>query len=161
MTIERAMRIGLITWLICLIVSSFALMISFLSILFNETAAAASDPPMGWFFASAVMLGFVVPMCFMAHWTIFRRHWSAGYVQPGGYLQGFVILWGGLTATAVVIALGAFMRNTVVPDIALAVPTVMLLMISWPSGWSMTHATTRIHEDDVDVMHTERRPHEP
>ena len=148
----NAMRRALMLWFVLLIVSAFSLGMAIV-IVTTDNADALPPPSDPWFIASALMLGLVVPICTVTHWRMFRRNWHDGVVDPGAYLRASAILWGGLTATAVVIAIGAIQRNTLMPDLTLAGPTIALLMLSWPNGWAMTHPTPRQFEDDAEILH--------
>jgi len=152
LTPKMVMRRAMLLWLVLLLLCAFSLGVAFCMVLFNDQREPGpiSDT---WFVISAVMLGFVVPMCLMAHWGLFRKYWKDGLVQPRGYFMAYCVLWAGLTLTAIVIAISVVQRQTLMPDLTLAAPTMMLLMVSWPAGWAMTHRTQYKYEDDAEVMH--------
>ncbi|QNN21411.1 hypothetical protein HED60_03695 [Planctomycetales bacterium ZRK34] len=153
MTMVHAMRRALMLWFVLVVISAFSLGVAFVLVTTSSQPQTVPPPSDPWFIASALMLGLVVPACVVAHWRMFRSHWRQGVVEPGGYLRASAILWGGLTLTAIVIAIGVVQRNTLMPDLTLAGPTIALLLLSWPSGWSMTHATPRRYEDDAEILH--------
>lgn len=155
MAIVHAMRRALWVWFGALMLAVAALGLAIVLVIAGGSGEMA--PPLSpWFIASALMLGLVMPVCVMTHWRMFRRNWHDGVVDPGAYLRASLVLWGGLTATALVIAVGAIQRGTLIPDLLLAAPALALLMLSWPNGWAMTHARRRRDEDDDEILHFQR-----
>jgi hypothetical protein len=145
------MRRALWMWFVAVVVGVASLGLAIVLVTADNNPGPSS--PDAWLVASAAMVGLVVPLCVFAHGWMFRRHWHDGLVAPGGYIRAEAMLWAGLLATAIVIAVGAIQRQTLMPDLLLAGPTVGLLLLSWPSGWAMRHDTPREFEDDDEILH--------
>ena len=92
---------------------------------------------------------------FILHRRLFRKHWSAGYVTPGGYLTAEVVFWVLLSLVILTLNVSCIAQQVFMPDMLLVFGAFLLLMLSWPSGWAMTHARPHDEEDDEELLHFE------
>jgi len=90
---------------------------------------------------------------FFLHWRLFRKHWSGGYVTPRGYLTADAVFWLLMTLVIVVLDVSCIIQGVFMPDMLLVFGAFILLLLSWPSGWAMTHARPRDEEDDEEILH--------
>ncbi|MHC4994957.1 MAG: hypothetical protein ACYTGQ_07880 [Planctomycetota bacterium] len=99
-----------------------------------------------WVSVAVFLVG--IPAAWAIHTQCFKRYWHHGVVDPRGFIVASVLMWGVFTGLILVIATNTLLRDGLFPDFLMLMPPTVLLLLTYPSGWAMTHQAPRDKIDD-------------
>jgi len=115
------------------------------------TTGQARALGLAWYVTAGFTYVALIPLSGWAHWHFFRRAWRNGAIRPEGYFKAFAALAAGLTAAVLLMCGMSLLRRALIPDLLLALPPLLMLMGSWPSGWALgEHVESAAEVDTVE-----------
>lgn len=136
LTPQDALRYAWVIWLILLFIPFFA----FMGLLFYLMSGPTPVRPglsYGFMFTSLGWIALITPLGFYIRSRLFRDYDHGRPVRPGAYLLGMTMIWLPLEIGGLLAILGAFLSNTLIPNIIPAMLAFVLFTPFWPSGDAM------------------------
>jgi hypothetical protein len=139
LTPDQALRRAWMIWLTLLFIPFFAFM-GLIFYLMTGPGPVRSGLAHGFFFASMAWIALATPVGFYLRARLFRAYDRGQPVQPRAYVIGMTLIWLPLEIGGLMAIIGAFVSNSLIPNIIPAMLAFVLFTPFWPSGHAMTRA---------------------
>jgi len=149
LTADQAMRLAWRTWMLLLAVPFVLFFWTIWRLIGStpeSTGSADHDLAGMWFLFTLAYLAMAVPAAFFWRNHLFRDYLAGGTISPRQYLEGMMTVWVVLAVGGVIAILGCILTNTLVPNVVPGAVALVLYMLYWPSGRTMSRPLRNEHD---------------